>query len=165
MGFGNSRKIVSSNRCLFIQLCEAEAAEVEFIHSGHHRGIGSRCSQVSLILSNNFATNPHLRILNSSKLRLAYQHLEKRKKQGLSIEHATNATGIELVQCAEAHCRAFLVRGAYEMTKGINKTLSKELAAVLHELIALYSYDTCMKSIGDLLRVSSTICCKLFISW
>lgn len=163
MGFDNSRETVSTNRCLFIQLCEIEAAEVGFLYSGHHRGIGSRCSQVSLIHSNNFTTNSHQRILISSKLRLAHQHLEKRKQQGLSIEHATNATGIELVQCAEAHCRAFLVRGAHEMTKGINKTLSKGLAAVLHELIALYSYDTCMKSIGDLLRVSSKFCCKLFI--
>lgn len=40
------------------------------------------------------------------------------------------------------------------MTKGINKTLSKELTAVLNQLIELYAYDTCMKSIGDLLRVS-----------
>lgn len=93
-----------------------------------------------------------------SKLRLAHQHLESRKKQGISIENATNATGIELVQCAEAHCRAFLVRSAHEMTSDINKTWSKELCAVLHNLIELYAYDTCMKSIGDLLRVSTAIC-------
>lgn len=98
-----------------------------------------------------------------SKLRLAHQHLESRKQQGLSLEHATNASGIELVQCAEAHCRAFLVRSAHEMTKGVNKTLSKELTAVLHQLIELYAYDTCMKSLGDLLRVSTTIYCNQFI--
>lgn len=100
---------------------------------------------------------PYIALLFCSKLRLANQHLESRKRQGLSVESATNATGIELVQCAEAHCRAFLVRSAYEMTKDINKTLSKELCAVLHQLIELYAYDTCMKSIGDLMRVSAII--------
>lgn len=94
--------------------------------------------------------------LKTSKLRLAHQHLEQRKKQGLSTEIASNQTAIELVQCAEAHCRAFLVRSAYESTKDISKTLSSELCKVLYQLIELYAVDTCLKSIGDLLRVSSS---------
>lgn len=88
-----------------------------------------------------------------SKLRLAYQHIEERKKRGLSNEHAANATAIELVQCAESHCRAFLVSSAYEMTKDIHKKLSPELTKVIHQLIELYAIDTCMKCLGDLLRV------------
>lgn len=88
-----------------------------------------------------------------SKLRLAYQHIEERKKRGQSQEHAANATAIELVQCAEAHCRAFLVSSAYEMTKDIHKKLSPELTKIIHQLIELYAIDTCMKCLGDLLRV------------
>lgn len=71
----------------------------------------------------------------------------------MSNEHAANATAIELVQCAEAHCRAFLVSSAYEMTKDIHKKLSPELTKIIHQLIELYAIDTCMKCIGDLLRV------------
>lgn len=72
----------------------------------------------------------------------------------MSYENAANATAIELVQCAESHCRAFMVSSAYEMTRDINKKLSPELAAVIHPLIELYAFDTCFKSMGDLLRVS-----------
>lgn len=89
----------------------------------------------------------------NSKLRLAHQHVEERKEKGQSNENAANATAIELVQCAEAHCRSFLVRSAYEMTKDIGKTLSPELAAVIHQLVELYAIDTCLKATGDLLRV------------
>lgn len=88
-----------------------------------------------------------------SKLRLAYQHIEERKKKGLTYEHAANATAIELVQCAESHCRAFLVSSAFEMTKDIDKKLSPQLALVIHQLIELYALDTCMKSLADLIRV------------
>lgn len=96
----------------------------------------------------------------NSKLRLAHQHVEERKKMGQSYENAANATAIELVQCAEAHCRSFLVRSAYEMTKDIDENLSPELSAVIHQLVELYAVDTCLKSTGDLLRVCGQI--KLF---
>lgn len=92
-------------------------------------------------------------LITNSKLRLAYQHVEQRKKNGQSYENAANATAIELVQCAESHCRAFLVSSAYEMTKNIDKKLSKELSAVIHQLVELYAIDTCLKSLGDLIRV------------
>lgn len=88
-----------------------------------------------------------------SKLRLAHQHLEERKKKGLTYEHAANATSIELVQCAESHCRSFLVSSAYEMTKDIDKKLSPGLSKVIHQLVELYAIDTCLKSLADLLRV------------
>lgn len=98
-------------------------------------------------------TKIHVDTFIFSKLRLAHQHVEERKKKGLSNEHAANSTAIELVQCAESHCRAFLVSSAYEMTKDVDKKLSPELAKVIHQLIELYAIDTCMKFLGDLLRV------------
>lgn len=88
-----------------------------------------------------------------SKLRLAHAHLEQRKKKGYTYEHAANATSIELVQCAESHCRAFLVSSAYEMTKDLDKKLSPQLTKVIQQLIELYAIDTCLKSLADLVRV------------
>lgn len=88
-------------------------------------------------------------------MRLAYEHIEQHKKRGLSNEDAVNRTSIELVQCAEAHCRAFLVQSAYETTKNIDKTLSPQLSAVIKQLVELYAIDTCLRLLGDLLRVSS----------
>lgn len=63
-------------------------------------------------------------------------------------------SSIELAQSADAHCRAFLVQTAYEMTTNLGSTVSSALATVLHQLIELYAVDTCMKAIGDLIRVS-----------
>ncbi|XP_055310444.1 probable peroxisomal acyl-coenzyme A oxidase 1 [Sitodiplosis mosellana] len=96
-----------------------------------------------------------LQAVSANKLRLSYQHLEERKKNGLTNEHAANATSIELVQCAESHCRSFLVSSAYEMTKDINKKLSPELSIVIHQLVELYAIDTCLKSLADLLRFTT----------
>lgn len=88
-----------------------------------------------------------------SKIRLAYEHVENRKKLGHSHEDATNLSSIELAQSADAHCRAFLVQTAYEMTKNLESTVSSSLATVIRQFIELYAVDTCMKSIGDLFRV------------
>lgn len=85
---------------------------------------------------------------------MAFEHVEERKNRGLSNEDAANQTSIELAQCAEAHCRAYLVQCAYEKTRNIDNTLSPELAAVIKQLTELYAIDTCLKLLGDLLRVS-----------
>lgn len=63
-------------------------------------------------------------------------------------------SSIELAQSADAHCRAFLVQTAYEMTKDLGSTASASLVTVIHQFIELYAVDTCMKAIGDLIRVS-----------
>lgn len=125
----------------------------------NHRCITIGSGKVCSIFVENFVSS-ELKCLISfdcvklfSKLRLAYQHIEERKKKGLTYEHAANATAIELVQCAESHCRAFLVSSAFEMTKDIDKKLSPQLAKVIHELIELYAIDTCMKLLADLIRV------------
>jgi len=96
-----------------------------------------------------------IQAVSASKIRLAHQHLEQRKKNGQSYEHAANATGIELTQCAEVHCRSFLLSSAYEMTKDINKKVSPELAKVILQLVELYAVDTCTKLIADLVRFTT----------
>ena len=93
-------------------------------------------------------------LFSLSKTRLAYEHIEARKKLGESHANATNMSSIELGQAAEAHCRAFLVHSSYEMIKNINKKVSTSLATVLQQLLELYAVETCIKSLGDLLRVS-----------
>lgn len=92
-----------------------------------------------------------------SKLRLAHTHVEERMNGGRSYGKATNETAIELVQCAEAHCRSFLVQSAYEMVKDTNSKCVPELAIVIQHLVEIYAIDTCLKSIGDILRVGA--CC------
>lgn len=96
-----------------------------------------------------------LQAVSANKIRLAHLHLEQRKKKGQSYEHAANATGIELTQCAEIHSRAFLVSSAYEMTKDITKKLSPELSKVVLQLVELYAVDTCIKLVADLVRFTN----------
>ena len=89
-----------------------------------------------------------------SKIRLAYEHVQKHKDVGgNSHENATNLSSIELVQAAEAHCRAFIVYSTFEMIKTIKKNTSTELAKVLQYLIEMYAIEAGLKSVGDLIRV------------
>ena len=88
------------------------------------------------------------------KLRLAYEHIEQRKRSGYTQEEAVNLTSIELSRAAEAHCRGFLVQSGYEMIEKSCSTLSTELARVLRDIYELYAYDEAVKACGDLLRVS-----------
>lgn len=86
-------------------------------------------------------------------MRLAFEHIENRKNLGYGPEDAANATSIELVEAAEAHCRAFLVQSSYEMTKNLGQTNSTALTTVIHLLLELYAIETCTRSLSDLLRV------------
>lgn len=90
-----------------------------------------------------------------SKVRLAFDHMEKRKAEGMVHEDAVNHTSIEMAQASEAHCRAFLVQSSYEMTKNIGETVSAAFAQTLHNLIELYALETVNKSLSGLLRASN----------
>lgn len=92
-------------------------------------------------------------------MRLAYEHIENRKSLGYGPEDAANATSIELVQAAEAHCHAFLVQSSYEMTKNLGQTNSTALSTVVHLLLELYAIETCTRSLSDLLRVIGSRMC------
>lgn len=87
-------------------------------------------------------------------MRLAFEHIEARKHRGLSHEDACNETALELVQCADVHCRTFIVQSADAITKDLHTKVSPELAKVLRQLVELYAVETCMRLLGDLLRVS-----------
>lgn len=89
-----------------------------------------------------------------SKVRLAYQHIEEHKRRGLTHEDACNAVALELVQCADVHGRTFIVESAHTLTENVHTQVSPELALVLRQLVELYAVDTCLRLLGDLLRVS-----------
>lgn len=95
-----------------------------------------------------------LQAVAAGKISTAFVNLEARKKKGYTQEEAANLTSIELAASADAHCRAFLVQSGYEMIEKASKSLSPALAVILRQIIELYAVETCMKSLGDLLRVS-----------
>lgn len=91
----------------------------------------------------------------ANKIKLAYNNIELRKKQGLSHEDACNQTGIELTNAAESHTRVYIMQvNSYTATKEIAK-LSPALRDVILQLCELYAVDACLNSLGDLLRVRS----------
>lgn len=95
-----------------------------------------------------------LKAVAAGKVRQAYENIEKRKQQGRTHEEACNLTSIELASAAEAHCRAYLVQSGYEMTEKTVPAYSRALGTALRNIVELYTVDTCLKSLGDLLRVS-----------
>lgn len=89
----------------------------------------------------------------AGKIRLAAENMDRRIRSGVSQEDAWNQTSIELAQCAEAHCRAFIVKRFVEAVKEIN-SVSKELHAVLLQLCELYAIYWVLQRLGAFLRFS-----------
>lgn len=92
----------------------------------------------------------------AGKVELAWTHMNERIKKGLAAEDAWNYTSIELAACAEAHCRAFVIRTFYSEIMRVKDTVSEPLRIVLLQLLDLYGVTTALKSLGDLLRFSAT---------
>ncbi|XP_031842870.1 acyl-coenzyme A oxidase 1 isoform X2 [Nomia melanderi] len=90
----------------------------------------------------------------AGKIRLATENFERRIRSGVSQEDAWNETSIELMQCAEAHCRAFIVRTFIEAVRE-NTSVSKELCVILQHLCELYAVYWVLQRLGDFLRYSS----------
>lgn len=95
-----------------------------------------------------------------SKIRLATENMERRIRSGSSLEDAWNETSIELVQAAEAHCRAFIVMKFAETVQSYE--VSKELKQVLMQLCELYAAYWVLKKLGDFLQASTIF---LGFSW
>ncbi|KAK0180414.1 hypothetical protein PV327_006058 [Microctonus hyperodae] len=89
----------------------------------------------------------------AGKIRLATENIDKRIRAGENSEDAWNHTSIELIQAAEAHCRAFLVLRFVEWVKSLT-TVSKELHQVLEQLCELYAVYWVLQRVGDFLRFS-----------
>ncbi|XP_058055084.1 probable peroxisomal acyl-coenzyme A oxidase 1 [Anopheles bellator] len=96
-----------------------------------------------------------LQTVAAAKLRLAYEHIEQRKKAGYTHEEAVNLTGLELTQTAEVHCRAFLVQSGYEMIEKLCQTVSAPLAKVMRTIGELYAYNEALDMLASLVRFTS----------
>ncbi|ETN61709.1 acyl-CoA oxidase [Anopheles darlingi] len=96
-----------------------------------------------------------LHTVAAGKLRLAFEHIEQRKKAGYTHEEAVNLTALELTQTADAHCRAFLVQSAYEMIEKLCQTATAPFAKVMRSICELYAYNEAIESIGSLVRFTT----------
>ncbi|XP_049804071.1 probable peroxisomal acyl-coenzyme A oxidase 1 [Schistocerca nitens] len=86
----------------------------------------------------------------AGKIKLCHQDMERRIRGGYSSEDAWNMTSIELVQCAESHCRAFIVEKFAERVSSLET--SDALRAVLAQLCELYATYWVLQRSGDFLR-------------
>ncbi|CAK9824359.1 Probable peroxisomal acyl-coenzyme A oxidase 1 [Anthophora retusa] len=87
-------------------------------------------------------------------IRSATDNMERRIRNGVTPEDAWNQTSIELAYCAEAHCRAFLVKHFAESVRKIT-SMSPELHQVLSQLCELYAIHWLLQKRGDFLQFSS----------
>lgn len=87
-------------------------------------------------------------------IRSATDNMERRIRNGVIPEDAWNQTSIELAYCAEAHCRAFLVKHFAESVRKIT-SMSPELRQVLSQLCELYAIHWLLQKRGDFLQFSS----------
>ncbi|XP_067633008.1 acyl-coenzyme A oxidase 1 isoform X2 [Eurosta solidaginis] len=88
----------------------------------------------------------------ANKVRIAYERMEKYRKEGYEPETAANRVGIELTQAADIHGRAFIVQSAYIELNNLIRQVSPELGAILKTILELYLIDSCLARIGDFLR-------------
>jgi acyl-CoA oxidase len=109
----------------------------------------------------NFENSPRgiLRLFQAaaaSKIARANKHLEQRKKT-MSVEEASNQTGLELTKASELHCQAFLLHSMIEVLGETVKDVSTNLGNVFRDILELYAVDLALRYIGFLLEVSKII--------
>ncbi|KAH8396917.1 hypothetical protein KR215_006379 [Drosophila sulfurigaster] len=88
----------------------------------------------------------------ANKVRVAYEQIEVRRKQGHGVEVSANLSGPLLTSAADLHGRAFLAQSAYTELTQVAKHVSPALADVLKVVLELYLVDACLNRIGDFLR-------------
>lgn len=89
--------------------------------------------------------------------------MDRRIRSGVSPEDAWNQTSIELANCAESHCRAFIVMRFVEAVKGLT-SVSKECHQVFLQLCELYLIYWVLQRLGDFLRVRYLYRTKIIIN-
>uniref|UniRef100_A0A1B6GE28 Acyl-coenzyme A oxidase n=1 Tax=Cuerna arida TaxID=1464854 RepID=A0A1B6GE28_9HEMI len=81
--------------------------------------------------------------------------LEKKARQGVAPEVAWNETSVQLVQCAVAHCRSFIVQTFVETLAAAKATMSPALHLVLSQLCQLYTVYWMLRDVGHFLMYSA----------
>lgn len=72
----------------------------------------------------------------------------------MAYEDAWNSTSIELVGLAELHGRVIIVETFRISVEKCRNQVSRELFAVLEQLLQLYAVNTALRCCGDLLKVN-----------
>ncbi|XP_065370396.1 probable peroxisomal acyl-coenzyme A oxidase 1 [Calliphora vicina] len=88
----------------------------------------------------------------ANKVRIAYERMEERRRQGYGPEVTANLCGIELTQAADLHGRSFLASSALFELQNLATQVSPALGDVLKTVLELYLVDACLNRIGDFLR-------------
>ncbi|XP_075210147.1 acyl-coenzyme A oxidase 1-like [Lycorma delicatula] len=91
--------------------------------------------------------------VSAGLIKTACDKIDRLVNTGMSPEDAWNNTSIQLVQSAEAHCRAFKVLTFIEYVR--EGKLSQPLRIVLTQLCELYAVYWLLKKLGHFLMYSS----------
>uniref|UniRef100_A0A1L8DZ32 Acyl-coenzyme A oxidase n=1 Tax=Nyssomyia neivai TaxID=330878 RepID=A0A1L8DZ32_9DIPT len=91
----------------------------------------------------------------AAKIRIAAESVEQRLREGKKTGTAANESSIQLVEAADAHCRAFILRAGAESMDEVTRKVSPALAGILRDLLELYAVDAAKKALGDLLRFTT----------
>uniref|UniRef100_A0A1L8DYW9 Acyl-coenzyme A oxidase n=2 Tax=Nyssomyia neivai TaxID=330878 RepID=A0A1L8DYW9_9DIPT len=91
----------------------------------------------------------------AAKIRIAAESVEQRMGEGKKTGTAANESSIELVEAADAHCRAFILRAGAKSIDEVTRKVSPALGGVLRDLLELYAVDAAKKALGDLLRFTT----------
>ncbi|XP_037953027.1 probable peroxisomal acyl-coenzyme A oxidase 1 [Teleopsis dalmanni] len=95
----------------------------------------------------------HLEFVAANKTRTAFESLTQRLKAGQSEAEAANNTGIELIQAAESHGRAFVCATFLAQVRQLQqKQSSPALQKVMGNLLELYLVNTVLKQMTNILR-------------
>jgi acyl-CoA oxidase len=83
--------------------------------------------------------------------------LQRATASGLASELAWNSVTVQLVEAAEAHCRAFMVERYVEALQTRMSHLSPELRTVMRQLCELYCVFWVLRCSGDFLQVRNVL--------
>jgi len=79
--------------------------------------------------------------------------LDRGTKSGLRPEESWNKASVQLVDAADAHCRAFITDCYLETVRTGMNELSQPLREVMSQLCDLYCVYWALKKSGDFLQV------------
>lgn len=88
----------------------------------------------------------------ANKIRIAFERMEECRKRGEGPEVAANLCGIELMQAAEIHGRAFLAQYAFTELQAVARGVSASMGDVLKVILELYLVNALLNQLGDFLR-------------
>ncbi len=87
----------------------------------------------------------------AGRIQSAWKSIEEKKKT-LSVEQATNQSGIELIKSSRLYCNAFLLKIAIQELGQTIRNVSPALGEVFKNILELYAVDLILSSLNDVLQ-------------